>query len=265
MNCFVRGFSHRSRKPRAAGFGDEPLVHEHHVVADLAREVQLVRDDHHRHPRLGEEAHRREHLADELGVESGRRLVEEHHLRVEAQRTRDRDALLLPARELAREMGRPAQEAHLLERARRAFFGLVAAHALRRPERERDVAERRQVREEVELLEHHPDLPPELDRAAPRARPATRPGPYSTPKTRTDPALGSSSRLIVRSSVDLPDPDGPKMTTCSPAMDAEVDAVEHLVLAERLPDALEPDDLLRAGGRPLRRRRCRRERLVHRR
>src|SRR5581483_2330345 len=41
-------------------------------------------------------------------------------------------------------------------------------------------------------------------------------GPYSTPSTWTEPSLGSSSRLIVRSSVDLPEPDGPKMTTCSP-------------------------------------------------
>ncbi len=52
--------------------------------------------------------------------------------------------------------------------------------------------------------------------ALPRGPPGRRPGPYSTPNTRTDPASGSSRRLIVRRSVDLPDPDGPKITKCSP-------------------------------------------------
>ena len=42
------------------------------------------------------------------------------------------------------------------------------------------------------------------------------PGPYSCPSTRTDPDCGSSSMLMVRSRVDLPEPDGPKITTCSP-------------------------------------------------
>ena len=58
--------------------------------------------------------------------------------------------------------------------------------------------------------------------------PAGAAGPYSTPSTRTEPSLGSSSRLIVRSSVDLPEPDGPKMTTCSPGVHRQVDAVQHL-------------------------------------
>ena len=59
-------------------------------------------------------AHDGEHLADELGVERRGRLVEQHHLRVEAERARDRDALLLAARELGRvarrrsAAGRPA-------------------------------------------------------------------------------------------------------------------------------------------------------------
>ena len=94
MNCFVRGFEQVSKKPRAAGLDDQPLVHEDVEVADLAREVELVRDDHHRHPRLGELAHHGEHLADELGIERRGRLVEQHHLRVEAERAGDRDPLL---------------------------------------------------------------------------------------------------------------------------------------------------------------------------
>ena len=84
------------------------------------------------------------------------------------------------------------------------------------------------MREEVELLEHHPDLAPQLDRAPALASPRA-PGPYSTPSTRTEPALGSSSRLIVRSSVDLPEPDGPEDDDVLPGVDGQVDPVQHLV------------------------------------
>ena len=39
----------------------------------------------------------------------------------------------------------------------------------------------------------------------------------STPSTTMRPALCSWSRLIVRMNVDLPEPDGPKITTTSPS------------------------------------------------
>ena len=37
----------------------------------------------------------------------------------------------------------------------------------------------------------------------------------SRPSKKTLPSVGSSSRLIVRNSVDLPEPDGPMITTTS--------------------------------------------------
>src|SRR5215475_15462629 len=40
----------------------------------------------------------------------------------------------------------------------------------------------------------------------------------STPSTRIDPALGSSSRNIVRPTVDLPQPDSPTRPNVSPAL-----------------------------------------------
>ena len=51
-------------------------------------------------PSLGEPAHDVEDLADELGVERARRLVEEHELGLHGEGARDRDALLLAAGEL---------------------------------------------------------------------------------------------------------------------------------------------------------------------
>ena len=51
-------------------------------------------------PVSGEVPHHVQHLADELGVERGGRLVEQHELRVHRQRPGDGDALLLAAGEL---------------------------------------------------------------------------------------------------------------------------------------------------------------------
>ena len=50
----------------------DAAVHEDDLVADLAGEADLVGDDEHRHPFLGQLAHRVEDLFDELGVERAR-------------------------------------------------------------------------------------------------------------------------------------------------------------------------------------------------
>src|SRR5436305_10762853 len=65
---------------RLALLDDHSLVHEHELVADVASELHLVRDDEHRHAHLREVAHDDEHLADELRIEGRRDLVEQHHV-----------------------------------------------------------------------------------------------------------------------------------------------------------------------------------------
>jgi hypothetical protein len=56
-----------------------------------------------------------EHLADQLGVERARDLVEQHHLGAHGQRAGDGDALLLAARELRRVGVELVAQPHLLE------------------------------------------------------------------------------------------------------------------------------------------------------
>ena len=85
------------------------------AVADLARELHLVRDDEHRHPVARQIAHHDQHLADELRIERGRDLVEEHHVRVHHQRAGDRDPLLLAAGELVRVLARLLRQPDALE------------------------------------------------------------------------------------------------------------------------------------------------------
>jgi twitching motility protein PilT len=65
---------------RRALLDHDAVVHEHDPVGDLAGEAHLVGDHHHRHALLGEVAHDGEHLADQLGVEGGGGLVEQHHV-----------------------------------------------------------------------------------------------------------------------------------------------------------------------------------------
>ena len=132
------------------------------AVADLARELHLVRDDEHRHPVVGEVAHDDQHLADELGVERGGDLVEEHHVRLHHQRAGDRDALLLAARELVRMLVAPSPSSPTRASSSRARASASRAGQLADPpRREREVVDHLQVREEVELLEDHPDPLPD--------------------------------------------------------------------------------------------------------
>jgi hypothetical protein len=66
-------------------------------------------------PVPGELDHDVEHLLDHLGIEGRGRLVEQHDLRLHAQRAGDGDALLLTARELAGVLVRLLGDAHPLE------------------------------------------------------------------------------------------------------------------------------------------------------
>ena len=82
----------------------------------------------------------------------------------------------------------------------------VALHAVD-PRPERDVVVDR-LGERVGLLEHHADPATDLDRVDVLRRTGRRRGTGRSPSTRV-PGIRSFIRLIVRSSVDLPQPDGP--------------------------------------------------------
>ncbi len=95
----------------------------------------------------------REPLA-QVHVQVGERLVQQQQARLRRERARQRDALLLAARELVRIRlrggGEPDQREHRID-APRAFAGGQLAQP------ERDVARDGEVREERVVLEHHAD------------------------------------------------------------------------------------------------------------
>ena len=139
------------------GLDHHALVHEHDPIGDAVGEVHLVGDHHHGHAVLGEAAHDREHLADELGIERRRRFVEEHHVRVHRQRPGDGDTLLLAAGQARRVLVDLVAQADPIEHGARRGLGIVLRALQDLPLRDREVAEHVEVREQVELLEHHAD------------------------------------------------------------------------------------------------------------
>ena len=55
----------------------------------------------------------------------------------------------------------------------------------------------------------------------------------SLPSMAISPDVGRSSPAMVRSSVDLPQPEGPTKTTNSPSSDLQIDVVQHVDGADR--------------------------------
>ncbi|EMA68522.1 GDSL-like lipase/acylhydrolase domain-containing protein [Halorubrum distributum JCM 13916] len=95
----------------------------------------------------------REDRLPRLGVEVPRRLVREQHGGLVDQRAGDGDALLLPARELARLVVEPVAEPEPREQVRRPVARVAGVER----GRHRDVLDRGQRRQEVEVLEDEPD------------------------------------------------------------------------------------------------------------
>ena len=118
-----------------------------------------MRHADHGHAVACQRDHDGQHLADHLGIQRRGRLVEQHDPRLHAQRARDRDALLLAARELRRIFAGLLRDIHPLEDMHREILGLLAGKVAQPPRREGEVVEHRHVRKQIELLKHHADFP----------------------------------------------------------------------------------------------------------
>ena len=210
------------------------FVHEDEPVADLARELHLVRDDEHRHPGPGQVAHDEQHLADELRIERRRR----------PRRTASRAApSSAPGRSRPAAAGRPRAGADTGPPSPRADARRAArARGPRRPPRSACGHARAasvtlsitfRCGNRLNCWNTIPIRWRTVDTLVPL--PVT-----SSPSRNTRPESTGSSRLTQRSKVLLPLPLGPMTTRTSPRFDAQVDAVEHEVRAEALPDRLQP-------------------------
>src|SRR5829696_4990036 len=174
----------------------------------------------------------------ELRVEGGGHFVEEHDVRLHHQSARDRDALLLAARELVRVLARLRVEADAREQLVRALLGLRTWHLLDPPRGEREVVDHAQVREEVELLEDDPDpLPDRRDVGAAAG---------DLEALEVDAAgLDRLEQVDAAQERRLPAAARADDHADLARGDAEIDPVEDEVVAEALAHALEPDEGVR--------------------
>ena len=139
-------------------FDDLPFIHKDDAVGHLTGKAHLVRHAQHGHALLRETDHRVEHFLDHFRVERRGRLVEQHDARIHAQRTRDGDALLLTAGELAGIFVGLLRNLDAGEEVHRALLGLLLRHLAHPDRRQGAVLEDGQMWKEVEVLEHHANL-----------------------------------------------------------------------------------------------------------
>ena len=189
-----------------------------------------------------------EDLVDHLGVEGRRRLVEEHDLRVHGQRPGDGHPLLLAAGQLGRVLVGLGADADPVEQLPGALLRLGLAPCPRTligP----SVTFCRIVLC-AKRLKLWNTMPTSL-----RSRASSLPSSGSGwPSMAISPFSIDSRRLIVRQSVDLPEPGRPDDDDDLAAGDLQVDVLQHVQFAEPLVDAGQADERLsvRTGhrGRP---------------
>ena len=131
-------------------------------MGDLAREAHLMRDDDHGHAVARERDHDVEHFLDHLRIERGGRLVEQHGDRIHGERAGDRDALLLAAGQLAGKFLRLVAQADAVEQAHAFLLRFLRAATEHLDLRQHEIAHHRQMREQLEMLEHHADARAQL-------------------------------------------------------------------------------------------------------
>ncbi len=157
--------SHHRRHQRGRGqlrgrpFAHEAAVAQHgDAVRDRVDLVEEVRDEQDRQTRLAQAAQHREQALDFAVVQAGRRLVEDQHLGIDAQRAGDGHQLLHGHRQRADralridvEIQAGEQGARLAHHAR-AVDGLQSAPAAARVAARVDVLRHREVGAEVDFL-----------------------------------------------------------------------------------------------------------------
>ncbi len=132
-------------------------VEQMNLAARVRRNVVFVRHQHDGLARVVELVKQPHDLVARRRVEVARRLVGEQNARSIHQRARDGDALALATRQLVGPVVHAVGQLHLLERAGGALAPLLGRHP-GIDQRQLDVVQRIGPGQQIERLEHEPDL-----------------------------------------------------------------------------------------------------------
>ena len=119
-------------------------------------------DDHHGDAGFGKHPDNGLHFADHARVESTGGLVKQDDVRIHGQRPGDGNTLLLSAGEIVGVVEGLGAETDRMEQGHGLFVGLLAGAPQQGDLRIHDVFDDGEVTEEVEALEHHAHLLPNL-------------------------------------------------------------------------------------------------------
>ena len=222
---------------------EEPARRHHgHLVGQRQRLALVVGDQHgRRSARAQRPGHGATGVLAQTGVERGERLVEEHERRIRREGPSQRDALLLTARQLVGEARRDRGRA-----ARRGRGPRVPGP----PRAHRAAGRNRRWRSRRDAGRAHPPggrSPRDADGrapAGPRPRPRAR-------RSRWCRASGSRKPATSRSSVVLPQPEGPS-TAVMPSVTLEVQRDQDRGRPERLGQPLHAQAAHRVPARTAR-------------
>ncbi len=190
---------------RRADLRDPALVHDRDAARERHRLVLVVGHDDEGRAELVLQVRQLElRVLAQLLVERRERLVEQQQLRALDQRARERDALLLAARELVGLALRERPELHQRQHLRDALADLRRRHALLL-QPVGDVLLDRHVREQRVGLEHQVDRPL-----------VGRHVGHVDAVDEDPPDVGCSKPASIRSSVVLPQPEPPRIANSSP-------------------------------------------------
>ncbi len=227
---------------------DLPPVEEADAVGDFAGKAHLV--GHQQHGQvvlLGELADDVQDLADEFRVEGRGGLVEQHDLGAHGQRPGDADALLLAAGELCRELVRLVLEPDQRQQLLRPLARLLLRQLEHGGWRLGDVAHHRHVREQVELLKHHAEQRAPVAQVLLRGRHQLAVAvlvPQRLAVDGDDAAIDALERHQDAQHGRFARARRPDDRHLLAARHAEIEFVEHDVVAEALDDLVEGDDRL---------------------
>ncbi len=138
-------------------FKNSAAIHEQHTRTYFPCELHLVRHHQHRHAVLRQGTDHFQHLADQLGIQCGGGLIEQHQHWPHRGGTGDRDTLLLAARQLRWTLCRVLRHAHPCKLFRSERARISKLHTKYTAWPDRHVVERAEMSEQIEPLEHHAD------------------------------------------------------------------------------------------------------------